>query len=147
MKRLTMRNYARGVFISDTLVLLAVSLITYLINYGSFQNTDNINNEGILRVNVSPQFVGAGLYFGWLVFLIIFKTRDPRIVGSDFSEYRRVFNSSLSVLGTLAFVALFFKVDVSRVYVSEVVTVGLIGLLVERRIGRAWLQKQRKAGE
>ena len=146
MKRLTMRNYARAVSVADALVLLATSLVTYLINYGSFQNTDNINNEGLLRVNVSPQFVGAGLFLGWLVFLVIFKTRDSKIVGSDFSEYRRVLNASLTVLGTLAFVALFFKVDVSRVYVSEVIVIGLVVLLIVRRLGRAWLHKQRQAG-
>ncbi|NBR62242.1 MAG: hypothetical protein EBT86_11540, partial [Actinobacteria bacterium] len=145
MKRLTMRNYARAVSVTDALVLLATSLVTYLINYGSFQSTDNINSDGILRVNVSPQFVGAGLYFGWLVFLVIFKTRDIKIVGSDFAEYRRVLSASLSVLGTLAFVALFFKVDVSRVYVSEVIVVGLVVLLIVRRLGRAWLHKQRQA--
>ena len=143
-KRLTMRDYARGVSIVDALLLLAVSLITYLINYGSFQNVDNINSDGILRIDISPQFIGLGLYLSWLLALIIFKTRDVKIVGSDFSEYRRVFNASLTVLGVLAFLALFFKVDVSRVYVTEVILIGLFVLLVSRRLGRNWLRKQRR---
>ena len=143
-KRLTMRDYARGVSIVDALLLLAVSLITYFINYGSFQNVDNINSDGILRIDISPQFIGLGLYLSWLLALIIFKTRDVKIVGSDFSEYRRVFNASLTVLGVLAFLALFFKVDVSRVYVTEVIVIGLFVLLVSRRLGRNWLRKQRR---
>lgn len=145
-KRKTIRDYARGVMIWDTINLGAISLITYLLNYGEFQDTNNIDSEGMLRVNLSPQFVGLGLYLGWLVFLVIFKTRDVRIVGSDFSEYRRVFNASLAVLGTLAFVALFFKVDVSRVYVTEVMVVGTFMVLLQRRLGRVWLLKQRKLG-
>ena len=145
-QRSVMRAYARGVAVADTITLSATSLITYLINYGAFQNTDNINNEGVLRVDVSPQFVGGGLLLGWLIFLAIFKTRDYKIVGSDFSEYRRTINSSLTVLGTLALVALYFKVDVSRVYVTEVLTLGSLALLIERRLGRAWLRKQRRAG-
>ena len=145
-KRLTMRSYARGVLVVDTVLLAAVSLLTYLINYGSFQNVDNINSDGILRVDISPQFIGLGLYVGWLISLVIFKTRDVKIVGSDFSEYRRVFNSSLTVLGTLAFLALFFKVDVSRLYVTEVIVIGLVVLLVARRLGRNWLRKQRRLG-
>ena len=145
-KRLTMRDYARGFLVVDTILLAAVSLLTYLINYGSFQNVDNINSDGILRVDISPQFVGLGLYLGWLIMLVVFKTRDVKIVGSDFSEYRRVFNASLTVLGILAFLALFFKVDVSRVYVTEVIAIGLLVLLIARRLGRTWLRKQRRIG-
>jgi exopolysaccharide biosynthesis polyprenyl glycosylphosphotransferase len=141
-----MRNYARGVLVVDTILLLFVSLLTYLNNYGSFQNVDNINSDGVLRVEISPQFIGLGLYLGWLLMLVIFKTRDVKIVGSDFSEYRRVFNASLTVLGILAFLALFFKVDVSRVYVTEVIAFGLSVLLVSRRLGRTWLRKQRRLG-
>ncbi len=145
-KRLTMRDYARGFLVVDTILLAAVSLLTYLINYGSFQNVDNINSDGILRVDISPQFVGLGLYLGWLIMLVVFKTRDVKIVGSDYSEYRRVFNASLTVLGILAFLALFFKVDVSRVYVTEVIVIGLVVLLIARRLGRTWLRKQRRIG-
>jgi exopolysaccharide biosynthesis polyprenyl glycosylphosphotransferase len=146
MRRKNMRDYSRGVLLVDALVLLATSLLVYLINYGSFQSVDNIYDEGLLRVNVSPQFVGAGLFFAWLILLTIFKSRDPKIVGSDFSEYRRVLNASISVLGLLAFVALFFKVDVSRLYVTEVLVIGLLALLVSRRLGRNWLRKQRGKG-
>jgi exopolysaccharide biosynthesis polyprenyl glycosylphosphotransferase len=78
--------------------------------------------------------------------LSVFKSRDPKIVGSDFSEYRRVLNATLSVLGLLAFVSLYFKVDVSRLYVTEVLLIGLAMLLVARRLGRNWLNKQRKQG-
>jgi exopolysaccharide biosynthesis polyprenyl glycosylphosphotransferase len=78
--------------------------------------------------------------------LSVFKSRDPKIVGSDFSEYRRVLNATLSVLGLLAFVSLYFKVDVSRLYVTEVLVIGLVALLIARRLGRNWLNKQRKQG-
>jgi exopolysaccharide biosynthesis polyprenyl glycosylphosphotransferase len=146
MRRRTMRDYSRGVLLVDSLVLLATSLLVYLQNYGTFQNVDNLNDEGLLRVNVSPQFVGAGLLLSWLISLSIFRSRDSKIVGSDFSEYRRVMNATLSVLGFLAFVSLYFKVDVSRVYVTEVLGIGLAALLLSRRLGRNWLNKQRKQG-
>jgi exopolysaccharide biosynthesis polyprenyl glycosylphosphotransferase len=41
---------------------------------------------------------------------------------------------------------MYFKVDVSRVYVTEVIVIGILALLIARRSGRAWLNKQRKAG-
>jgi exopolysaccharide biosynthesis polyprenyl glycosylphosphotransferase len=146
MKRKTMRDYARGVILVDFLVLLATTLLVYLENYRSFQIVDNIYDEGLLRITASPQLVGAGLLVTWLILLSVFKSRDPKIVGSDFSEYRRVLNATLSVLGLLAFVSLYFKVDVSRLYVTEVLVIGLVALLVARRLGRNWLNKQRKQG-
>jgi exopolysaccharide biosynthesis polyprenyl glycosylphosphotransferase len=146
MRRKTMRDYSRGVILVDFLVLLATTLLVYLENYRSFQIVDNIYDEGLLRITASPQLVGAGLLVTWLILLSVFKSRDPKIVGSDFSEYRRVLNATLSVLGLLAFVSLYFKVDVSRLYVTEVLVIGLTMLLVARRLGRNWLNKQRKQG-
>jgi exopolysaccharide biosynthesis polyprenyl glycosylphosphotransferase len=146
MRRKSMRNYSRGVIVVDALVLVATTLITYLINYGSLQNTDNIYDEGLLRLSVSPQFIGLGIGFSWLFLLGVFGSRDPKIVGSDNAEYPRVINASLTVLGLLALASLYFKVDVSRVYVSEVIAIGILALLMARRSGKAWLTKQRKLG-
>jgi exopolysaccharide biosynthesis polyprenyl glycosylphosphotransferase len=127
-------------------VLLVTSAITYYACYGSLLIADNVRDAGLLRYEVTPQFIGLGLLIAWLLALTVFKTRDTKIVGSDFSEYRRVVNASLTVLGALAFGALFFKVDVSRVYVTSILFFGLLAVLIERRIARAWLKKQRLNG-
>ena len=142
-----MRSYAAAVGLIDFAVLSTVTLITYLVSYGDFQNLDNIENEGTLRVTLSPQFLGAVLLVSWLISLSVFKSRDLKIVGSDFSEYKRVFNASLAVIGGLAFTALFFKVDVSRVYVTSILVFGTLSLLISRKICRSWLKKQRRAGK
>jgi exopolysaccharide biosynthesis polyprenyl glycosylphosphotransferase len=141
-----MTNYAAAVGFLDFVVLLVTSAITYYACYGSLLIADNVQDVGTLRYEISPQFVGLGLLIAWLLALTVFKTRDTKIVGSDFSEYRRVVNASLTVLGALAFGALFFKVDVSRVYVSSILFFGLLAVLIERRIARAWLRKQRLNG-
>ncbi len=141
-----MKNYAAAVGFLDFVVLLVTSAITYYACYGRLLIADNVQDVGTLRYEISPQFVGLGLLVTWLLALTIFKTRDPKLVGSDFSEYRRVVNASLTVLGLLAFGALFFKVDVSRVYVSSILFFGLLAVLLERRIARAWLRKQRLNG-
>jgi len=60
MRRKNMRDYSRGVLLVDSLVLLATSLLVYLQNYGTFQNVDNLNDEGLLRVNVSPPVRWSG---------------------------------------------------------------------------------------
>jgi len=141
-----MKNYAAAVGVLDFVVLLVTSAITYFACYGRLLIADNVQDVGTLRYEISPQFVGLGLLITWLLALTVFKTRDPKLVGSDFSEYRRVVNASLTVLGALAFGALFFKVDVSRVYVTSILFFGLLAILLERRIARAWLRKQRLNG-
>ncbi|MFN5160026.1 MAG: hypothetical protein ACK5CU_05280, partial [Rhodoluna sp.] len=146
MKSSSMRTYASAVGFLDFIVLLVTSAVTYYACYRSFLIADNVKAIGLLRYEITPQFVGLGLLIAWLLALTVFKTRDPKIVGSDFSEYRRVVNASLTVLGALAFGALFFKVDVSRVYVSSILFFGLLAVLLERRLARAWLRKQRMQG-
>ena len=146
MRRKNMRDYSKGVMLVDALVLIATTMITYLINYGSLQNTDNIYDEGLLDLTVSPQFVGLGIGFSWLLMLTLFRSRDPKIVGSDNVEYQRVLNSGIVVLGLLALVTMYFKVDVSRVYVTEVIVIGIIALLLARKSGRVWLNNHRNAG-
>ncbi len=146
MKPSPMRTYAAAVGFLDFIVLLVTSAVTYYACFGSLLIADNIRDAGLLRYEITPQLVGLGLLITWLLALTVFKTRDPKLVGSDFSEYRRIVNASLSVLGLLAFGALFFKVDVSRVYVSSILFFGLLAVLLERRIARAWLRKQRLQG-
>ena len=141
-----MRSYAAAVGFLDFIVLLVTSAITYYACYGSLLIADNVRDAGLLRYEITPQFIGLGLLIAWVLALTVFKTRDTKIVGSDFSEYRRVVNASLTVLGALAFGALFFKVDVSRVYVTSILFFGLLAILLERRIARAWLRKQRLNG-
>jgi len=146
MRRKNMRDYSKGVMLVDALVLTSTTMITYLINYGSFQSTDNIYDKGLLVLTVSPQFVGIGICFSWLLMLTMFRSRDPNIVGSDNVEYQRVINSGIVVLGLLALATMYFKVDVSRVYVTEVNVIGVFALLLARKSGRVWLNKNRIAG-
>ncbi|MFZ4064850.1 MAG: sugar transferase [Rhodoluna sp.] len=146
MRRKHMSDYSRGVMIVDALVILATTMITYLFNYGSFQNTESIHEDGLLRLDVSPQFIGLSMAATWFVTLALFRSRDTKILGSDNAEYQRVLNSSITVLGLLALASLYFKVDVSRLYVTEVVVIGLFALLLSRRLGRTWLNNQRRTG-
>jgi exopolysaccharide biosynthesis polyprenyl glycosylphosphotransferase len=141
------RRYASAVGVIDFLTLTVVSLGTYLVSFGSFVNTDNLDTSGDLRLSVSPQLLGAGILVAWLISLAVFRTRDLRIVGSDFAEYKRLLNSSLAVFGLLAFAELFFKVDVSRLYVVSIMVAGTFALLLTRRISRRWLARQRIAGK
>jgi len=141
-----MRSYGTALSFLDFAVLLITSVITYFACFGTLLAGDNVQELGTLRYQISPELAGIGILIPWILSLAVFKTRDPKIVGSDFREYRRVVNASITVLGVPAFGALFLKIDVSRVYVSSIIVFGLLGLLFERRIARAWLRKQRLQG-
>ena len=136
MRRKKMRDYSKGVILVDALVLLATTMITYVINYGSFQSTESIHEDGLLRLNVSPQFIGFSMAVTWFVSLALYRSRDTKILGSDNAEYQRVLNATITVLGLLALASLYFKVDVSRLYVTEVIVIGLFALLIARLIAR-----------
>ncbi len=141
-----MRSYAAAVGLLDFLVLTFTTLSTYVITYQTFSLFDPIESSGTLRIELDPQAVGLTMLATWLVALTVFKTREIKIIGSDFFEYRRIINASLVVLGLLAFNSLFFKVDVSRVFVTSLIVFGTLALLLERRIARAWLKRQRLQG-
>ncbi|MEI8232057.1 MAG: exopolysaccharide biosynthesis polyprenyl glycosylphosphotransferase, partial [Actinomycetes bacterium] len=141
-----MKSYGAALGFLDFAVLLITSVITYFACYGTLLAVDNIQELGTLRYQISPELAGIGILIPWILALAVFKTRDPKIVGSDFREYRRVVNASITILGVPAFGALFLKIDVSRVYVSSIIVFGLLALLFERRMARAWLRKQRLQG-
>lgn len=145
-KPTNIRAYAAAVGLLDFIVLTLTTLTTYVVTYQTFRFFDPIEASGTLRVEVDPQAVGLTMLGTWLIALAVFKTRDTKVIGSDFLEYRRIVNASLSVLGLLAFNSLFFKVDVSRVFVTSLIAFGLLALLIERRIARAWLKRQRLQG-
>ena len=146
IKPTSMRAYAAAVGLLDFIVLTITTLLTYVVTYQTFRLLDPIETSGTLRVEVDPQAVGLSMLGTWLIALTVFKTRDTKIIGSDFLEYRRIVNASLTVLGLLAFNSLFFKVDVSRVFVTSVIVFGTLAILIERRIARAWLKRQRLQG-
>ncbi|MCX6495714.1 MAG: sugar transferase [Rhodoluna sp.] len=146
IKPTSMRAYAAAVGLLDFIVLTVTTLITYVLTYQTFRLLDPIEASGTLRIEIDPQAVGLTMLGTWLIALAVFKTRDTKVIGSDFLEYRRIVNASLTVLGLLAFNSLFFKVDVSRVFVTSLIVFGLLALLLERRIARAWLKRQRLQG-
>lgn len=84
---------------------------------------------------------------GWLGFLALLDSRDPRTLGTGFTEYRRVLQASLSTFGALAIVVYLFDLQLARGYFLIALPVGLAILLIVRRLWRRWLCAQRAVGE
>ncbi len=82
----------------------------------------------------------------WLSFLAINRTRSPRVVGSGPEEYRRVVTSTVRLFGLIAMGSLLLKFDLGRGYLAVGFSVGLMGILVGRRMWRRRIAAKRVRG-
>lgn len=82
----------------------------------------------------------------WLIMLGIFHTRDPQGAGAGATEYKRVAHASGSAFGVLAIAFAVFQGDGIRAQLLVALPIGLIALLLERRIWRRRLLRQRLSG-
>jgi len=141
------RVYARRLVISDTFAIAIAIFISYLVMFDDITSVAaQASSEGILRVTLNAPARAWVMGIVWLIALRIFNTRDRRILGTENEEYRRVFNSSLSVLGLLALASLFLKLDVSRLFVGFTLLGGTLLLFISRWSWRLWLRRQRRQG-
>ena len=84
------------------------------------------------------------LWSAWMLVLLFFGTRDPRLVGSGLEEYGRVAGASLRLFGVIAIVALLFRIDLARGYIITAFPVGVILVVGARWCWRQWLRRERR---
>jgi hypothetical protein len=97
------------------------------------------------RTFISYTLVSAVLTLVWCLVLPMFRSREPRIVGTGVEEYRRVAHASLALFGSVAIIAYLLKLDIARGYLVVALPFGLLLLLGSRRAWREWLLRQRAA--
>ncbi len=75
------------------------------------------------------------------------QSRDLTLVGVGVEEYRRVFTATLWVFGIIAAAGLVAKEQMARGYLLIAFPVGLVGLLIGRRLLRGQMAKKRARGK
>jgi exopolysaccharide biosynthesis polyprenyl glycosylphosphotransferase len=90
--------------------------------------------------------VSAVLILGWFSALVLFRSREPRAVGTGVEEFRRVARACTALFGTVAIVSFLLKLEVARGYLAVALPLGLLSLLLTRWLWRRWLEKQRAQG-
>ncbi|MDR6117557.1 exopolysaccharide biosynthesis polyprenyl glycosylphosphotransferase [Aeromicrobium sp. SORGH_AS981] len=135
------KQVAHRVFLSDTAVLFAVVILGAVLRFGA---DAEVTTNGPL--SVSYWTFGATLAVGWSVALQAYRTRDSRVLGDGVEEYRRIVRASVTFFGLVAIASLVFKIDSSRGYLAITFPLGLLGLIVTRRVWRSWLNRQRQRG-
>ncbi|MGG6380041.1 sugar transferase [Paenarthrobacter sp. NEAU-H11] len=82
----------------------------------------------------------------WWVFLGLWGTRDPKILGAGTEEYKRLSAASLWLFGFVAITSYVLQFETARGYVGLALPVGLFGLLVARWVVRQVLCVERSRG-
>lgn len=138
-------KYTRRLVITDfTLVVLSIAVAAAL-NFGDLINTfTETEQQGLLRIQLNPAALAWAMGIIWLLTLKFNGSRDDRIIGTGSDEYKRIFNSSITLISLLALAALFLKLDVSRLFVGFSLLIGTVALTLGRWAWRQWLRKRRE---
>jgi exopolysaccharide biosynthesis polyprenyl glycosylphosphotransferase len=138
--------YSRRLVYSDLAVVIWVVVAAELLVFDSLGMGSTV--QGLEQPFVIPaSAMSALLIAGWMFELTLNGTRDYRIIGIGAEEYKRIGSSTLRLFGIVAIAALLFKVDIARSYLLLAFPLGLLALLVTRRLWRRWLLAQRQHGE
>lgn len=134
------RQIARRIAVTDTIAVLLAVGVAHVVRYeliplGAFDfSSMNVNQ------------VSVGLAAAWLIFLALWRTRDPKIIEAGPLEYQAVARASFNVFATLAVIALIFKLDFSRGFIAMAGIGGAILLFVSRYAWRRWINHRRAHG-
>ncbi|WP_162148841.1 sugar transferase [Arthrobacter sp. H20] len=123
--------------VTDTLIVLTVVLIS----------TDWIlTNMASGTATAETVTFAAAVGVGWLVMLSMFRTRDPLLIGTGASEYKRIVQASATTFSWMAVAVVLFGANDFRNFLIVTLPAGLLGLLCSRWIWRNWLMRQRRFG-
>ncbi len=126
-----------GAWRSPMLLLYLASVsIAQLVRFGTDQAT--LKSEISIY---SYTLVSGMLMAAWFAALLLFRSREPRAVGTGVEEYRRVARASTALFGTIAIISSLLKLEVARGYLAVALPLGLSSLLLGRWLWRKWLGK------
>ncbi|WP_024804670.1 sugar transferase [Nocardia sp. BMG51109] len=136
-------QYTRRLWAGDLLVVAAAIAVAQVIRFGG-PGDPPLATTLPLEVRYTAVSVLLGLM--WAAFLAGAGTRSPRVIGSGTEEYRRLVDATLLLFGLIAILSLIFGFAVARGYLAIALPLGLVGLIVQRRLWRRWVTVHRLAG-
>ena len=139
-------RYARMLWVSDLLTLIAVVFGTQIVWFGLGSAQVSIREDSRLSA-VSYWVFSAGLIAAWMWALALVDSRSDRAMGTGSTEYIRIISVSIRLFGIIAILAFLLRVDVARGYLLISLPLGVAALLAERWMWRQWLVVKRGGGE
>ena len=135
------RSYIRRLAVTDACAIVVSVAVAQLVRFGADLAT--FRSEMLVY---SYTAVSAVLILAWFSALILFRSREQRVLGTGVEEYRRVARASTALFGTVAVVSYLLKLEVARGYLAVALPLGLLSLLLSRWVWRKWLAKERAQG-
>lgn len=129
-----LRGFARTLIALDALLLLSAGAIATVLRDVSVPVLTAAAVAGLVAV-------------AWLITLALIGAYDPRFLGVGATEFSRVITASVIVLAAAATVGYLTSAESLRSEVLIAIPLGLILVLTERRIARAWLHRRRARGD
>jgi exopolysaccharide biosynthesis polyprenyl glycosylphosphotransferase len=135
------RRFRRKLLISDTVVIVVAIAASLLARFGFVASP-------VPALRITPDYAMlAGVIAGaWMVMLAAYHSRDSRLLGVGFGEYKSVVNASSLTFGLLAISFFVLQVPIARGFFIVALPTGLGGLLLERWLWRRWLNHNRGEG-
>lgn len=139
------QDYRRRLLISDV-VAIVVSVFGTQLYWFDLDLSSGVGFKNPADIAISYTWVSIVLSLGWLVALQVFDSRDRRIVGTGYVEYRRVVDSSIWLFGIVAIIAYLLQILLARGYIITAFPAGIILICAGRLFWRSWLTRQRRSG-
>jgi len=139
-------SYARRLWVSDLIVLVAVAFGTQIAWFGLGSAQVSIREDSRLSV-VSYWLFSGLLVVAWMWSLSLIDSRSDRTIGTGSTEYIRIISVSIRLFGIIAILAFLLRVDVARGYLLISFPLGILVLLLERWLWRKWLVSKRARGQ
>jgi exopolysaccharide biosynthesis polyprenyl glycosylphosphotransferase len=139
------RIYSGRLAVTDTLAIIWVVFAVQLLRFG-FDETPVSGLPNQAAVSAGYALISVILIVSWAIMLGIYGSRDYRVLGTGFAEYKRIVDASIRLFGLVAIVAFLMKIDLARGYVLLAFPAGILVLIFTRWLWRQWLGVQRASG-
>jgi len=139
------KTYALNLAVTDALVIVWVVFAVQLLRFG-LEDPAVSGLPDQTSTAATYTLISVVLVLAWSVILGIYGSRDYRVLGTGFAEYKRIIDASIRLFGLVAIVAFLLKIDLARGYVLLAFPAGIVVLMFTRWLWRQWLAVQRADG-
>lgn len=133
--RAEVRKVARRIQLTDALVLIWAVNGAQIVRFGATQEPGSIQDT-TSAFELQYTWVSVGVVLLWLLSLWVHAAYNPRMLGHGSQEYRTVGTATFRLFAGLAIVSYLLKLELARGYLLIAFPMGLVGLLLSRRVWR-----------
>ncbi|WP_084457514.1 sugar transferase [Nocardia coubleae] len=136
-------EYRLRLVISDSLVIFSAVLMARFARFGGVSDT---NQPEWVQTLGGYTVVALLLATAWVGALVWGDAWSTRLIGHGWAEYERLALIAFRLFGGIAILSLLLRIDFARGFLGVALPVGLVGLMINRRVWRAIAARERSVG-